>query len=121
MIKFGRLLKSFKYSFKGLVVAFKEEQNFRIHLFLTILVIILMFLLKISIIESLILIICIALVIIAELVNSIFERIVDIMKPRLHDSAKKIKDMMAATVLVASIAALIVGLIIFIPKIFDLF
>lgn len=121
MINFKRLIKSFGYSFKGLIYTFKEEQNFRIHLFVALLVIILMIILKVSKIEALVLIIAMTLVIFAELINSIFERIVDILKPRIHSYAMVIKDMMAATVLVAAIASVAIGTIIFLPKIFDLF
>lgn len=121
MVDFKRLLKSFKYSFKGLAIVFKEEQNFRIHLIFVVFVVVFMILFKVSVIEVLILIICMALVIIAELINSIFERIVDILKPRIHSYAEVVKDMMAATVLVAAVAAIVIGLVIFAPKIWDLF
>lgn len=119
MINFVRLIKSFKYSFKGVVYAWKEEQNFRIHTFVSVIVIFLMIYFKISFLEAMVLIIVMSLVLLAELVNSIFERIVDILKPRLHPYAEKIKDMMAATVLVTSVAAVAIGIIIFLPKIFE--
>lgn len=121
LVNFKRLLKSFGYSFKGLIYTIKEEQNFRIHLLFVILVIVLIFILKVTKIEALILIISMTFVLFAELVNSILERIVDILKPRIHSYAMMIKDMMAATVLVAAISAVIVGLIIFLPRILNLF
>ncbi len=121
IIDLKRLVKSFGYSFKGLVYAAKEEQNFRIHLFFVFIIVVLMVLFKVSVSETMILIVCMSLVLIAELVNSIFERIVDILKPRIHSYAKAVKDMMAATVLVATISAVIVGAIIFVPKVVALF
>ncbi|MDD3887462.1 MAG: diacylglycerol kinase family protein [Patescibacteria group bacterium] len=121
IIDLKRLIKSFGYSFKGLIYTFKEEQNFRIHLFFAVIVIILMVFFKVSRLESLVLIIAMTLVIFAELVNSIFERIVDILKPRIHSYAMVIKDMMAATVLVAAVAAVAIGVIIFLPRILNLF
>ena len=54
-------------------------------------------------------------------INSIFERIIDILRPRFHPEAKIIKDMMAAIVLIASISSVVIGLSIFLPKIFELF
>lgn len=117
MINPLRILKSFRYALKGLHYAFMEEQNFRFHVLSAVVVLVLMFLLDTSAGEKVILIILIATVIIAELTNSIFERIVDILKPRLHPYAKKIKDMTAAIVFIAAITSFICGLIIFLPKI----
>jgi diacylglycerol kinase len=115
-----RLIKSFKYALKGMQCAFLEEQNFRFHIISAILVIILMFLLDTSILEKIILIILISFVLTAELLNSIFERIIDILKPRLHPYAKKIKDMTAAVVFIAAFVSFVCGLIIFISKIFEI-
>lgn len=119
-IRFRRLLKSFKYAISGLLYVLKEEQNFRIHILATIIVVILIFTLEVSEYEAFILIISISLVLIGELVNSVFERIVDILKPRLHPYAEKVKDMMAAIVLIASLSSIILGLWIFVPKILAL-
>ncbi len=121
IIDLKRLVKSFGYSFRGLIYTFKEEQNFRIHLFVAMIVIILMIFFRVSRLEALVLIIAMTLVIFAELINSIFERIVDILKPRIHSYAMVIKDMMAATVLVAALAAVAIGIIIFLPRVLDLF
>lgn len=121
LFSLARLFKSFKYAFKGIICALKEEQNFRFQIVAAILIIILMMVFSVSNTEKVILIIVISLVLTVELINSIFERIVDILKPRVHPYAKKIKDMMAAAVLVVSLAALASGLIIFLPKIFEIF
>jgi len=60
-------------------------------------------------------------VLVVELVNSMFERVVDILKPRIHPYAQLIKDITAAAVLLASVGAVIVGIIIFWPYFRDLF
>lgn len=57
----------------------------------------------------------ITLVLVLELINTIMEKIVDILKPRIHHYVEIIKDMMAAAVLIASLGALAVGLLIFLP------
>jgi diacylglycerol kinase len=119
-IRFRRLFKSFKYAVSGLLYVLKEEQNFRVHIFASFIVVVLMFVLGVSKYEAFILIISISLVLIGELVNSIFERIVDILKPRLHPYAGKVKDMMAAVVLVAALSSIIIGLWIFVPKMVSL-
>lgn len=112
-----RIIKSFKYAIKGIIYSFREEQNFRFHIFSAVIVVVLMFVFNTTLLEKAFLVFLIGLVIIAELVNSICERIVDIIKPRLHPYAKKIKDMTAAVVLIAAVVSLVCGLIIFIPKI----
>lgn len=121
MINLMRVLKSFKYALSGLIYAFKEEQNFRVHTVAAIVSIVLGFVLKISFFEWIAIVICISLVLMAELINTIFERIVDILKPRLHPYAEKIKDMMAGIVVVAAALSLVLALLIFLPKILAFF
>lgn len=57
-------------------------------------------------------------VLVLELVNSAVERIVDLVKPQLHSCARDIKDLMAGAVLIASLFAVLVGLMIFLPSFF---
>lgn len=121
LLSFSRLLKSFKYAASGLIYALREEQNLRIHLIAAIFVAVLGYVFKVSKLEAIVLIFAIASVFTAELINSIFERIVDILKPRLHPYAEKVKDMMAAVVLVAAIASFAIGFIVFLPKIIFFF
>ncbi len=109
------MIKSFRYAFKGLATVFNEEQNFRIQIIAALVVFILMFVLGTKNWEKVALILVICLVLVLELINSIFERMVDMLKPRVHFYVEAIKDIMAAAVLLASLTALAVGLIIFIP------
>jgi diacylglycerol kinase len=112
-----RLFKSFKYAFRGLVKTFREEQNLQVHSLVAILVIVLGFVFKIQSWQWCAILVCIALVILMETVNSAVERLSDVLKPRIHDSVMDIKDIMAAAVMISSILAIAVGLIIFIPYI----
>mgnify|MGYP003963063213 FL=1 len=57
----------------------------------------------------------IAGVLILEMLNTVFERLLDLFKPRLHSYVKEVKDIMSAIVLVASIASVIIALLIFVP------
>ena len=107
---------SFRYAFNGLRILFKNEHNSWIHLFATIVVIIVGLLLKISSLEWIIIIACIGGVFALELVNTAIEAIADFISPEKHDMIKKIKDLSAAAVLVVAVAALIIGFIIFLPK-----
>ncbi len=121
MLRFVRLLKSFKYAGKGIFYAFREEQNVKIHFLLATVAILLAIYFQISIEEIIALVIVIALVLVAELINTVLERIVDIIKPRMHPYAKSIKDMQAGVVLIASAAAVVVGLLIFAPRVWQIF
>ena len=115
MLRFKRLLKSFQYAFRGIKKVVFEEQNFRIQLFFAFLVLFLAFYLEISRMDWIFLISVIFLVFLMEVVNSAVERITDSIKPRINIYVKEIKDIMAAAVMLASVVAVIVGLIIFIP------
>ena len=117
MIKVKRLFKSFNYAWRGLFKTFREEQNLKVQFLAASLVVILGWYFKISQPEWLILILVVGLVILMEIVNSAIERVTDVLKPRINGYVKEIKDIMAAAVMLASIIALIIGLIIFIPYI----
>jgi len=112
-----KLGKSFRYAGRGIAHVFREEQSFRIQLLAALIVVILMILLPLSGMERLILVMVIMFVLVLEIINSIFERIVDVYKPRLNPYVKDIKDMMAGAVLVASFGAVVIGLMVFIPYI----
>lgn len=101
----------------GLKVAFKSEKNFRTEIYIAILTLILCFVFSLSTMEVIIIIICISLVLGSELLNSALEHLVDLASPEYHDLAKKTKDIGAGAVLILSIAAAIIGFMIFIPKI----
>ena len=119
MLQIKRLTKSFLYAFRGLIKVFKEEQNFQIQTSTGFIIIILGWYFQINKSEWLFLIIIIGLVLLMEILNSAVERVSDILKPRIHDYVKEIKDIMAAAVMLSSILAIIIGIIIFIPKIYE--
>ena len=109
-------LKSFGHAFNGLKTAFKGEHNLRIHLVAVILVVILGIYFKIEIVEWTILTLTIGFVIAMELLNSSIENLADYACKEQHPMIKKVKDIAAGAVLVSAISALIVGLLVFIPK-----
>ncbi|MBU1164986.1 diacylglycerol kinase [Patescibacteria group bacterium] len=118
MVNIKKLRKSFKQAFKGLKWTLKEQQNFRIQVSIAILVVLLAVVLRVKVIDFVILLILILIVLILELINTAFERIVDILKPRIHQYAEIIKDILAGCVLLASMVAIIAGILIFWPYIF---
>lgn len=120
-IKLRRLIQSFKYAGKGIYYALKEEQNMKIHFLLSLVVLIFAFIFRISAYEAIVLVLVISFVVAMEMINTVLERVMDIIKPRMHPYAKHIKDMLAAVVLIGAFASALVGLIIFLPKILELF
>jgi len=115
MFNFRKIIKSFSYALSGLKIVLKEEQSFRVQITASVIVIFLMFYFPTRNWEKVALILVITLVLVLELINSIFERFVDMLKPRLHFYVEAVKDVMAAAVFLASLMAVIIGLIIFIP------
>jgi diacylglycerol kinase len=120
MVDLQKLRKSFSYAAKGMLLVAREEQNFRIQMLIGVAVVVLMFLFGLRTPEKALLILAIVLVLVLELMNSIFERLVDIMKPRIHHYVEDIKDIMAGTVLVASIGSVLIGVLIFWPYVLEL-
>jgi len=110
-------LKSFSFAFNGLQILFKEEHNARIHFVAAIIVIIAGIIFHITAYEWLALVFVIGLVLALEAINSALENLADFVSPKKHDQIKKVKDLAAAGVLISATTALIVGLIIFVPKI----
>lgn len=121
MDNFKKIFKSFRCAFRGLKYVLKNEQNFQIEALVGIFVVVLMFLFPTRALEKIALFIVIFVVLVIELVNSMFERVVDILKPRIHPYAQLVKDITAAAVLLSSIGAVIVGIIIFWPYFKNLF
>ncbi len=114
------VLKSFKVAFEGLKDALLNERNFRIQVVVFVLVIIAGFLFHISSIEWLIILICAAIVLSAEIFNSAIEKLCNHVTPEIHPLIKKIKDFSAGGVLLAAFISVIIGAIIFLPKIVSL-
>jgi diacylglycerol kinase (ATP) len=115
---FAHRLKSFTYAWSGIKAILHTEHNAWIHLALTICVIVLSIIFKLTMTELSLLAIVVAMVWITELFNTCIEKIMDFVSTERRPKIKLIKDMAAAAVLIASFAALIVGALIFIPKIF---
>lgn len=106
------------YAFAGLKTVWWTERNFRIHLIAMVIVISLGVILQVNQLEWFMLILVIGFVLVAEMFNSAIERIINYIKPDIHPEAKKIKDIAAGAVLITAIVSILVGCMIFIPKIF---
>ncbi len=115
-----RFAKSLKHALRGVWHAGLTERNFQIELLATCVVLILMYTLPVTLDERVSLVLVIVGVLVIELVNTAIERVVDMLKPRVHPYARIAKDVMAWAVFVASVGAVIIGFIIFSPYIFGI-
>lgn len=111
-----RRIDSFRYAFRGLADLFQSQPNARIHLVVACAVIVAGCGLRISRLEWLALIICMALVIALEAVNTALEHLTNLVSPDFHPLAGQVKDVAAAAVLVGAFGAVVVGLIVFVPR-----
>ena len=117
-VKSKKLINSFKYAIQGIFSSFKNERNMKIHIFIMILVISAGIILKINKYEWIICVLCFAIVISGELFNTAIETVVDMVMPYKNDKSKIAKDIAAGAVLTLAIGAAVIGVIIFVPKIF---
>lgn len=112
---FLKLRRSFRYALAGLRYAWRNEQNFRVHVVAALIVVLLILVLQPALRDTLLLILLIAFVLTLELVNTALEKVTDLLQPRIHHYAEVMKDLLAAAVLLSSLTALILGIIIFWP------
>lgn len=119
---FKKLIASFKYAFAGIKEGYKAGQNILIMTILAILAISLGFIFKITKFEMIVILLLIGVIIPLELINTSIEATID-----LHDGNKKskygkvAKDCAAGALTIASIMAFIIGIVIFVPYIIDIF
>ncbi|MDD4636835.1 MAG: diacylglycerol kinase family protein [Bacteroidales bacterium] len=114
-------LKSFTYAFRGICICITQEHNAWIHSLITVLVISVGLLFHISVMEWIAVFLCISIVFAAELINTAIERLTDKICPDYHPEAGIIKDLAAGAVLICAFFSAIIGLLIFVPKIYALF
>ena len=113
-------LHSFKNAINGVRLAFKSERNIKIHFAFVGLVIIALIIFEIKAAELAIVFLTMGLVLVTELINTAIEKFVDLVKPEYHVLAGYIKDVAAGAVLISAIIAVIVGIIVFGPKILNI-
>ncbi|EHL73734.1 MULTISPECIES: diacylglycerol kinase family protein [Bacillus] len=115
-----RLKRSFSFAFGGIGTAWKEA-NFKIHVMAAFLTTAAGFAFQLSKWEWMILLLLFAGMFALEMVNTAIEKIVDLATQDYHPLAKEAKDLAAGAVLVYAIFAVVIGMIIFLPKWFRLF
>ena len=118
---FKRFLHSFKFSFEGIKYAVYNEVNIFVMIIMAIIAIALGIILKISYVECLVVVLLIGVILSLELVNTSIEAVVDLVTNDKKPLAKVAKDCASGAVSVMSIVAVILGLMIYLPKIIELF
>jgi len=117
----GSIISSFKTAWKGVCTVLIHEQGFKYMLLVTAMVVIMMFYFPTSRTEKAVLLAMIFSVLILELINSVMERFLDFLQPAVDPRVQKIKDLLAAIVLLVSSGAAIIGILIFWPHIRTIF
>jgi diacylglycerol kinase len=113
-----RLLKSFLHALEGIAFVFSEHPNFKIHIIISVIAIFAGLLLNFSSIEFLILILTILIVLIAEMANTAVEEVTNLVTVKWARQAKLAKDISAGMVLVSAIGSIVIGMLLFLPKLF---
>jgi diacylglycerol kinase (ATP) len=113
--------KSFTHAFRGIGILIKSTHNFWVHIFFAVIVILLSFILNISHIEWILIVFTIGFVMVSEAFNTAIEIDMDLTSPNYHPYARDTKDVAAGAVLISAITSIIIGLIIFLPKILALY
>ncbi|WP_338359369.1 diacylglycerol kinase family protein [Yeosuana marina] len=114
-------LKSIGFAFKGVVCLLKTETNIKIQIAISVFVTAMGFYFNISNIEWMLQFLVIGLVMGMEGINTAIEKMADFIHPEKHSKIGLIKDIAAGAVFITSLSAIIIGLIIYIPKIIKLF
>jgi diacylglycerol kinase (ATP) len=109
-------VRSVGYATKGLLKAFRTERHMKIHVVIMLCVILFGVYIKLSMMEWSVICLCFAMVIGAELFNTAIEKLVDLVAPGYNEQAGMVKDIAAGAVLICVLVAVVVGGIIFIPK-----
>lgn len=111
-------IKAFKYAFKGAWLLIKKEPSIQVQITCALAIIVLGFILNISATEWILQLLAIGLVLAVEGLNTAVEKIADFIHPEYHKKIGEIKDVAAGAVTFAAIIAALIGLIIYIPKLF---
>jgi diacylglycerol kinase len=119
--RYIRLLLKFRHAFRGLAIAFKTQISFRIHIIVALATYTLGFILCITLTQWALVNSAILFVIVTEMFNTVAERICDFIQPKQDNRIKIIKDISAGAVLISVINALVIGGLVYIPRIISLF
>jgi diacylglycerol kinase len=112
-----KFFKSFNFAFQGIIFAWKSGRNIKIQFFFFLLSLIFSIILKVSKNEFLIILLISGTIISLEMINTSIEKLADVVSPEFNKNIKQVKDIAAGAVLFLSFISLLIGFIIFFPKI----
>jgi len=112
-----QFINSLGHAFQGFQYLYRTQNNVRIHFMITLAIIVLSMILRISLIEWGLIILTMALVWITESFNTVYERLFDLVDPTINPIVKIGKDVSAAAVLISAIVSIIIGILIFVPRV----
>ncbi len=115
-----QFINSLGHAIEGFRYLYRTQNNVRIHFIITLAIIILSMLLRISLVEWGLIILTMALVWITESFNTVYERLFDLVDPTINPIVKIGKDVSAAAVLISAIVSIIIGILIFIPRVLEI-
>ncbi len=115
-MKARNLGESFRFAATGMVQALGSERNMRIHIVVAILAVLLSHALGLGRVETAIVVLATMIVIVAEMINTALEHLVDLVTAEYHPLAAKVKNIAAGAVLTAAVGAAVVGIMIFGPR-----
>lgn len=116
-----RILRSFKFSFDGLIYAYTHEQSLALHVIVMAFIITCGFVLEATLTQWAIILVMGALILVVELINTSIEAVVDLATDKYHPLAKVAKDTASAACFIADMTAAGMWLAVFTPKIISLF
>jgi diacylglycerol kinase (ATP) len=119
-VQVRRVARSFGFAVEGVLTIVRTQPNFWVHLFAGCLAAALGIVLRLSPAELALIVLTIALVLVAESINTVVETICDLVSPGYHPLVKRAKDVSAGAVLIAAVAALGVAVLLFGPRLASL-
>jgi len=111
-----KFIKSFKYARAGAAHALRTQRNIWIHLTIGVLVLGAGCWVRLSPPEMALIVLTVTFVLVAEMFNTALEETINLIKPENHPTAALVKNVAAGAVLLAAFGAVIVGLLIFLPR-----
>lgn len=115
------LINSFSFAFSGILLGLRKERNMRIHFISSIIVVLISFYFSITKIEWVFILFAIGGMFALELLNTAIERVVDLVTAEYHPLAKQAKDLAAGAVLIYAVLSVVIGIVIFLPYVLNLF
>ena len=115
------LMRSFSFAFSGILLALRKERNMRFHFISSIIVLLVSFYFSITKIEWVFILFTIGGMFALEIMNTAIERVVDLVTAEYHPLAKQAKDLAAGAVLIYAALSVVIGIVIFLPYVLNLF